>query len=270
MNSSLRSVLLLGSCLALASCGSVTSASSGSVIVPSSGTGTQATSQDTSNAAKFDVTFHLNYSGAVEPYKVISVAVNSPVSQPSDPSRDGYSFGGWFLDTYAVTAYDFTEKITAATSLYAGWSASGSSSASSSSSSSASTSTPTSSESSVASSLLYFKDTTWWAKDGATTNIYFFSGTTAGPVAWPGVNMTSVGQSSDGHGIFSIDLSNYSSYTDIVFCRSDPKGTLDWGAKTVNLSLADRGSNNMYDVSSVTVEAWGDPGITGVWATYNA
>jgi uncharacterized repeat protein (TIGR02543 family) len=262
MKSLLRYVLLSSACLALVSCGNGTPTSSASLSPSTSEGGSQDTRWDTT----FKVTFNLNYEGATEPYQVVDVVGNTAVSKPADPTRKGYSFFGWYLDTYAVTAFDFAEKITAATDLYAGWIEGGTSSSSDSSSSSSTTSSATS----TGSNLICFKDTTWWAKDGACTNIYFFSGSTAGPVAWPGVKMNSVGSSSDGHGIFMLDITDYATYTDIVFCRTNPTGVTDWGAKTVNISLADRLSNNMYDVSSVTAESWGDPGITGVWTSYNA
>lgn len=45
------------------------------------------------------------------------------VTQPDNPSRDGYTFGGWFTDTACETAYDFSVPVTENLTLYAKWTA---------------------------------------------------------------------------------------------------------------------------------------------------
>lgn len=41
--------------------------------------------------------------------------------KPADPTRDGYTFGGWFTDEARTQAYDFSTPVTADLTLYAKW-----------------------------------------------------------------------------------------------------------------------------------------------------
>lgn len=41
--------------------------------------------------------------------------------KPADPTRDGYTFGGWFTDEACAQAYDFSTPVTADLTLYAKW-----------------------------------------------------------------------------------------------------------------------------------------------------
>lgn len=41
--------------------------------------------------------------------------------KPADPTRDGYTFGGWFTDETCAQAYDFSMPVTADLTLYAKW-----------------------------------------------------------------------------------------------------------------------------------------------------
>lgn len=41
--------------------------------------------------------------------------------KPADPTRDGYTFGGWFTDETCTQAYDFSMPVTADLTLYAKW-----------------------------------------------------------------------------------------------------------------------------------------------------
>lgn len=41
--------------------------------------------------------------------------------KPADPTRDGYTFGGWFTDETCTQAYDFSTPVTADLTLYAKW-----------------------------------------------------------------------------------------------------------------------------------------------------
>ena len=41
--------------------------------------------------------------------------------KPTDPTRDGYTFGGWYTDEACTQAYDFSTPVTADLTLYAKW-----------------------------------------------------------------------------------------------------------------------------------------------------
>lgn len=41
--------------------------------------------------------------------------------KPADPTREGYTFGGWFTDEACTEAYDFSTPVTADMTLYAKW-----------------------------------------------------------------------------------------------------------------------------------------------------
>jgi hypothetical protein len=70
-------------------------------------------------------------------------------SKPTNPTKKGYKFVDWYVDTYYTIAFDWNTKITSDWTLYAYWNLdSESSSTSSTDSSSSSTSTDSSSDSS--------------------------------------------------------------------------------------------------------------------------
>ena len=49
------------------------------------------------------------------------VAYNQPVSSPTDPSTEGYTFAGWYKDSAFNTPYDFSSPVTSDITLYAKW-----------------------------------------------------------------------------------------------------------------------------------------------------
>ena len=48
-------------------------------------------------------------------------ASGSTVAKPADPTRDGYTFAGWYTDEACTKAYDFSAAVTADMTLYAKW-----------------------------------------------------------------------------------------------------------------------------------------------------
>lgn len=48
-------------------------------------------------------------------------ASGSTVAKPADPTRDGYTFAGWYTDAACTKAYDFSAAVTADMTLYAKW-----------------------------------------------------------------------------------------------------------------------------------------------------
>lgn len=50
-----------------------------------------------------------------------SVMNGGKVSRPADPTREGYTFGGWFTDEACTQAYDFDAQVIGPLTLYAKW-----------------------------------------------------------------------------------------------------------------------------------------------------
>ena len=48
-------------------------------------------------------------------------ASGSTVAKPADPTREGYTFGGWYMDAACTKAYNFSAAVTADMTLYAKW-----------------------------------------------------------------------------------------------------------------------------------------------------
>ena len=70
----------------------------------------------------YTVTFNKNGHGdAIDPQNIVS---GGKATKPADPSESGWIFGGWFTDNGTFEApFDFNTLITAATPLYAKWTA---------------------------------------------------------------------------------------------------------------------------------------------------
>ena len=49
------------------------------------------------------------------------VAYNGKATEPTAPTKTGYTFGGWYTDAACTTAYDFNTLVTADITLYAKW-----------------------------------------------------------------------------------------------------------------------------------------------------
>ena len=50
-----------------------------------------------------------------------TTAANGSIAKPADPTRDGYTFAGWYTDEACTEAYDFSVAVTADMTLYAKW-----------------------------------------------------------------------------------------------------------------------------------------------------
>jgi len=71
-------------------------------------------------APSFEITFNTNGGSSVSKQ---TVALNGTVTKPTDPTRSGYTFGGWYKDAGLQNPYDFTSKVVENTTLYAKWNA---------------------------------------------------------------------------------------------------------------------------------------------------
>ena len=66
----------------------------------------------------FTVTFDSNGGSAVASQ---TVKEGEKAAKPANPTRDGYTFEGWFADEALKTAYDFNTPVTSDITLYASW-----------------------------------------------------------------------------------------------------------------------------------------------------
>lgn len=65
------------------------------------------------------VGFQSNGGSSVE---AISAKIGSRISAPNPPTKDGYEFGGWYLQSSLATAWDFSkDSVTKDTTLFAKW-----------------------------------------------------------------------------------------------------------------------------------------------------
>ena len=55
------------------------------------------------------------------PNSSATVVAGQKVSAPVDPTRDGYSFGGWFADAACTQPFDFEVPVTKSVTVYAKW-----------------------------------------------------------------------------------------------------------------------------------------------------
>ncbi|MCD8309200.1 MAG: InlB B-repeat-containing protein [Clostridia bacterium] len=76
---------------------------------------------DTTETKSYTITFDYNYSGSTSTTK--TVTEGGTVSKPTDPTRDGYTFDDWYTTSACTsgTEVDFTSKIYADATYYAGW-----------------------------------------------------------------------------------------------------------------------------------------------------
>lgn len=93
----------------------------------------QPTVTSTPQQTEYYVRFFYNYTDYVDLssnrvtegdslYKSERITVGSLISQPEDPVRTGYLFGGWYTDTSLKVAYDFSQVAQAqSVTLYAKW-----------------------------------------------------------------------------------------------------------------------------------------------------
>lgn len=72
-----------------------------------------------SSLTTYTVIFNSNGGSAVAPQVVTS---GETATEPTAPTKDGYTFGGWYSDEELTTAFVFTTPITANITLYAKWS----------------------------------------------------------------------------------------------------------------------------------------------------
>lgn len=82
-----------------------------------SGLGGSSTSSDTTGA-QYQIVFNSTGGSSVA---TVRVNANAYLAQPTPPTRDGYFFAGWYLDSACTVKYDFAQPVTNHFTLYAKW-----------------------------------------------------------------------------------------------------------------------------------------------------
>ena len=67
---------------------------------------------------RYTITFNTQGGSEIDSVRVTR---NSTVSKPEEPTREGYTFEGWFTDKECTTAFDFDTRVTKNMTLYAKW-----------------------------------------------------------------------------------------------------------------------------------------------------
>ena len=67
---------------------------------------------------KYTVKYETNGGNVI---KSVSVRRNSLLTKPTDPTKEGFEFDGWYIDENLTEIYDFTSKVTKGFTLYAKW-----------------------------------------------------------------------------------------------------------------------------------------------------
>ncbi|MBO7426601.1 MAG: DUF4214 domain-containing protein [Clostridiales bacterium] len=73
---------------------------------------------DINTKEPFKIVFESNGGSSVATQNIVD---GSKATKPSDPTKAGYTFGGWYTDTTCTKAYDFNSEVTADITLYAKW-----------------------------------------------------------------------------------------------------------------------------------------------------
>lgn len=68
----------------------------------------------------YRITFDRN-DGSPNVYQVQTLRSGAVAERPSDPTRDLYRFTGWYIESAALTKYDFNAPVVSDLTLYAGW-----------------------------------------------------------------------------------------------------------------------------------------------------
>ena len=67
---------------------------------------------------QYTATFESNQGSTILP---ITVDYNTEISEPIAPTKEGYTFGGWYSDEAMTTSYIFTTPVVSSFTLYAKW-----------------------------------------------------------------------------------------------------------------------------------------------------
>lgn len=218
---------------------------------------------------ELEITFDTNGGSSVAKQ---TVKYGEKAKKPSDPTKEGYVFDGWFADKALKVEFDFSQEITADWTIYAGWT--GGSEETSTESVETSDIEQSSQEEQITSEeepssnwTMTFIDASWWNEAAAATAY-------------------TLQPAEDGRGDYSYTPTTYDSATGydtvsktnhwfveipadavkIQFFRvGGNTGREDWGARTVVIDLTARAGKTTWALDG-TATWYGDGGMaTGSW-----
>ena len=68
---------------------------------------------------KYTVSFETNGGTAI--ISITDIVSHSKITEPTEPTKEGYTFGGWYTDSLTTAPYDFEAGVTGNITLYAKW-----------------------------------------------------------------------------------------------------------------------------------------------------
>lgn len=71
------------------------------------------------SASTFTLTYNYNYTGSINTTEIVGNSIS--ITRPSDPTRTGYRFAGWYTTSGGNTEFSFDDGITRNTTIYAKW-----------------------------------------------------------------------------------------------------------------------------------------------------
>ena len=81
-------------------------------------TTTEIPSSTTQNVTKYIITFDSNGGSDISS---LEIEKGQKAVKPTDPTKDGYTFGGWYTSKYYFVEYNFNDTVTKDLTLYAKW-----------------------------------------------------------------------------------------------------------------------------------------------------
>jgi len=74
------------------------------------------------NKEYWKITWHLNSGSWADGYtRVTQVEKGQALNEPPEPTKDGYTFQGWYTNSGLTSSYNFSNSVTGNLTLYAGW-----------------------------------------------------------------------------------------------------------------------------------------------------